>query len=78
MIHAVKDFDIVDKSEVDVFLEHSCFFDDPMDVDKQFIAILYSYNLMNCIKNTAKFKNILKIIRKRIYNYSTVYRVEHD
>ena len=52
VIHTVKGFGIVDKAEVDVFLELSCFFDDPMDVGKQLIAILYSYNLMNCIKNT--------------------------
>ena len=32
VIHAVKDFDIVNKAEVDVFLEFSCFFDDPADV----------------------------------------------
>ena len=32
MIHTVKDFDIVNKEEVDVFLELSCFFDDPTDV----------------------------------------------
>jgi len=31
-IHIVKGFSIVNKSEVDVFLEPSCFFDDPMDV----------------------------------------------
>ena len=30
MIHTVKGFDIVNKAEVDVFLELSCFFDDPM------------------------------------------------
>ena len=33
MIHIVKGFGIVNKAEVDVFLELSCFFDDPMDVD---------------------------------------------
>ena len=32
MIHTVKGFGIVNKAEVDVFLELSCFFDDPMDV----------------------------------------------
>ena len=32
MIHTVKSFDIVNKAEVDVFLELSCFFDDPADV----------------------------------------------
>ena len=32
MIHTVKGFGIVNKAEVDVFLELSCFFDDPADV----------------------------------------------
>ena len=32
VIHTVKGFDIVNKAEIDVFLELSCFFDDPMDV----------------------------------------------
>ena len=30
--HTVKGFGIVNKAEVDVFLELSCFFDDPEDV----------------------------------------------
>ena len=33
VIHTVKGFGIVNKAEVDVFLELSCFFDDPKDVD---------------------------------------------
>ena len=32
VIHTVKGFDIVNKAEIDVFLELSCFFDDPADV----------------------------------------------
>ena len=32
MIHTVKGFGIVSKAETDVFLELSCFFDDPVDV----------------------------------------------
>ena len=32
VIHIVKGFGIVNKAEVDVFLELSCFFDDPADV----------------------------------------------
>ena len=32
LIHTVKGFGIVNKAEVDVFLEFSCFFDDPEDV----------------------------------------------
>ena len=32
MIHTVKDFGVVNKAEIDVFLEFSCFFNDPEDV----------------------------------------------
>ena len=32
VIHIVKGFGVVSKAEVDVFLELSCFFDDPADV----------------------------------------------
>ena len=32
MIHTIKVFGIVNKEEIDVFLELSCFFDDPQDV----------------------------------------------
>ena len=32
VIHTVKGFGIVNKAEVDIFLELFCFFDDPSDV----------------------------------------------
>ena len=32
VFHTVKGFGIVNKAEIDVFLELSCFFDDPADV----------------------------------------------
>ena len=32
VIPTVKGFSVVNEEEVDVFLEFSCFFDDPMDV----------------------------------------------
>ena len=32
VIHTVKGFEIDNKAEIDVFLELSCFFDDPTDV----------------------------------------------
>ena len=32
VIHTVKGFGILNKAEIDVFLELSCFFDDPADV----------------------------------------------
>ena len=31
VIHTVKGFGVVNKEEIDVFLELSCFFDDPVD-----------------------------------------------
>ena len=33
VMHTVKCFGIVNKAEIDVFLEFSCFFNDPVDVD---------------------------------------------
>ena len=33
VIHTVKGFGIVNKAEIDTFLELFCFFDDPTDVD---------------------------------------------
>ena len=33
VIHTVKGFGVVNKAEIDVFLELSCFFYDPTDVD---------------------------------------------
>ena len=32
VIHTVKGFGVVNKAEIEVFLELSCFFDDPADV----------------------------------------------
>ena len=32
VIHTVESFGVVNKAEIDVFLELSCFFDDPVDV----------------------------------------------
>ena len=32
VIHTVEGFSIVNTAEIDIFLELSCFFDDPMDV----------------------------------------------
>ena len=31
VIHTIKGFGTVNKAEIDVFLEFSCFFDDPVD-----------------------------------------------
>ena len=46
MIHTVKGFGIVNKVEINVFLEHSCFFDDPTDVGNLFLVPLPFLNLV--------------------------------
>ena len=43
VIHTVKGFAIVNKAESDVFLELSCFFDDP-DVIVYHIIIFHKFN----------------------------------
>ena len=47
MIHTVKGFGIVNKAEADVFLELSCFFDDPTDVGNSISgsSVLSRYSL---------------------------------
>ena len=44
VIHTVKGFRVVNEAEVDVFLEFSCFFDDPIDVS----------NLISCFSAFSK------------------------
>ena len=40
VIHTIKGFGIVNKAEIDVFLELSSFFDDPADVDDLMLVLL--------------------------------------
>ena len=47
MIHTVKGFGIVNKAEIDVFLELTCFFNDPTDVG-------------NLISGSSAFSNLPK------------------
>ena len=35
MVHTIKGVGTVDKAEIDVFLELSCFFNDPTDIKKK-------------------------------------------
>ena len=32
VVHTVKGFDVGNKAEIDIFLEFSCFFNDPADI----------------------------------------------
>ena len=52
VIHTVIGFDIVNKAEIDVFLELSCFFDDPADVGNM---ISGSSSLSKTTLNIRKF-----------------------
>ena len=52
VIHTVEGFGIVNKAEIDVFLELSCFFDDPADVGN---LISGSSVLSKASLNTWKF-----------------------
>ena len=51
VIHTVRGFGIVNKAEIDVFLELSCFFEDPVDVG-------------NLISGSSAFSKTSLIIRK--------------
>ena len=52
VIHTVKGFNILNKAEVDIFLELSCFFDDLTDVDN---LISYSSAFFKSSLNIWKF-----------------------
>ena len=52
VIHTVKGFGVVNKAEVGVFLELSCFFDDPTDVGSLFSG---SYAFSKSTLNVWKF-----------------------
>ena len=61
VIHTVKGFGTVNKAEVDVFLELSCFFNDPMDVGN-LISGSSAFSLVNCffpLENNMQLGTIL-------------------
>ena len=59
VIYTVKVFGIVNKAEADVFLELSCFFDDPVDVGN---LISGSYAFSKTILNIWKF-TVLELLK---------------
>ena len=68
VIQTVKGFDVVNKAGVDVFLELSCFFDDPMDVGN---LISGSSAFSKASLNVWKF-TVHKLLRSVLKN------VEHE
>ena len=54
MIHTVKGFGIVNKAEIDVFLELLCFFHDPADVGNLMSGSAFSKTSLNIWKFTVQ------------------------
>ena len=50
VVHTVRGFAIVNKAEVDVFLELSCFFDEPIDVNLTSGSSAFSKSNLNIWK----------------------------
>ena len=64
-IHTVKAFGTVNKAEVDVFLELSCFFDDPADVDN---LISDSFAVSKSVLNIWKF-TVYLLLKSDLENF---------
>ena len=65
LIHTVKSFGIVNKAEIDVFLELSCFFCDPADVDNLISgSSAFSKTSLNILGagNTLELSGVLPIL----------------
>ena len=63
--HTFKSFGIVNKAEIDVFLELSCFMDDPMDVGNLIsISSAFSISSLNIWKFT-----VPKLLKPSLKNF---------
>ena len=70
VIHTVKGFGMVNKAEIDVFLELSCFFDDPVDVGNLIPgSSAFSKTSLNIWKFTVHV--LLKLGLENFEHYST-------
>ena len=73
VIHTVKGFSVVNKAEVDHFLELSCFLDDPMDVDNLISGFsAFSKSSLNMWKFTVhELHELLKLGLENSEHYFT-------
>ena len=70
VVHKVKGFDIVNKAEIDVFLELSCFFNDPTDVGNLISgSSAFSKSSLNMWKFTVHI--LLKPVLENFEHYFT-------
>ena len=74
MIHTVKGFGIVNRAEVDVFLELSCIFDDPMDVGD---LISSSSAFSKSILNIWKFL-VHRLLKPHLENFENYFAIMWD
>ena len=75
MIHTVKGFEVVNKAEVEVFLELCCFFYDPTDVDNLISgSSAFSKTSLNIWKFTIHI--LLKLGLENFEHYFTSVRDE--
>ena len=77
VIHTIKGFGVVNKAEVDVFLELSCFFDDPMDVGNLISgSSAFSKTSLNIWKFTVYM--LLKPVLENFEHYFASVSDEHN
>ena len=70
VIHPVKDFGVVNKAEIDVFLEFSCFLNDPEDVGNLISgSSAFSKTILNIWKFTVHV--LLKLGLENFEHYFT-------
>ena len=73
VIHIVNGFSIVNKAEVDVFLELSCFSYDPVDVGNLISgSSAFSKTTLNTWK-LLEIQCILKIVSSVVYKFTYIY-----
>ena len=68
VIHTVKGFGVVNKAKVDVFLELSCFFNDPADVGNSYTEILLLASKMFMI--VISFLQIYNVLYFHLLSFS--------
>ena len=66
MIHTIKGFGIVNKAEIDVFLELSCFFDYPAHVGNLISGLLLSHKKERIWVSSNEVMNLETIIQSEV------------
>ena len=69
VIHTVKGFGIVNKAEIDVFLELSCFYNNPVDVGNLISGSAFSKTSLNVSKFMVHI--LLKPVLENFQHYYT-------